>query len=173
MMPETGANRTIEIYKCVDFPLKWEFHKILMENVRAADATLFQQKGKYWLFANMREVKGASAQDELFLFYSDDLHNGEWQPHPQNPIISDVRCSRPAGNIFERDGKIYRPAQNGGKYYGYGMQIREIITLTEDTYEERQVHSINPNWEKDLMGTHTLNSCGGLTIIDALIKRRR
>ncbi|NHF61086.1 hypothetical protein FK220_017170 [Flavobacteriaceae bacterium TP-CH-4] len=173
MLPETGANLTIELYKCVDFPLRWEFHSTLMENVRAADATLFKYKGRYWLFTNMREVQGASVQDELFLFYSDDFQNGTWQSHPENPIVSDVRCSRPAGNIFEHEGRIYRPAQNGGKHYGYGMQINEIVTLTEEFYQEREVQSIHPNWAKDLIGTHTLNADGGLTVIDALIKRRK
>ncbi len=173
MLPETGANRTIELYRCVDFPLKWKFEKTLMENVRAADATLLKHDGKYWLFTNMREIEGASVQDELFLFFTDDFLNGEWKPHPQNPIISDVRCSRPAGRLFKQGGRIYRPAQNGGKHYGYGMQIREIMTLSEEKYQERQVRSIYPDWSKDLNGTHTLNSDKSLTIIDGLIKRRR
>jgi len=173
MLPETGANYTVELYKCVDFPLKWEFKKVLLENVRAADATLFKHNGKYWLFANMREVEGASVQDELFLFFTDDFLNGEWQPHPQNPIISDVRCSRPAGKIFKQEGKIYRPAQNGGKHYGYGMQIREIITLSEEKYQERQVQSIYPDWSADLRSTHTLNSDKSLTFIDAVVQTRK
>ena len=86
---------------------------------------------------------------------------------------SDVRCARPAGNIFEQNGKIFRPAQNCSKRYGYGMQLREIITLNENEYEEKQIQSIYPNWQNDLIATHTLNQSGKLTVIDAQIKRRK
>ena len=46
-----------------------------------------------------------------FLFYSDDPTSTEWNPHPKNPIISDVRNARPGGHIFEYKNKILRPAQ--------------------------------------------------------------
>ncbi len=173
MLPETGANRTIELYRCIEFPLKWELAKVLIDDIYAKDATLFKHDDKYWMFANVKEVEGVSVHDELFLFYTDNLLKGKWRPHPMNPIVSDVRCARPAGNVFVHNGCIYRPSQNCSKEYGYGMQIREIVTLTEESYSERQVQSIYPNWAKDLIGTHTLNSHGGLTVIDALIKRRK
>ncbi len=172
MLPETKGNKTIELYKCVDFPKKWELEKVLFDDIIAVDTTLFHHDNKYWLFTNIKENEGASAYDELFLFYSDSLL-GEWKSHPLNPIVSDVKYARPAGNIFIYNDMIFRPAQNCSKHYGYGMQIREIVTLTETDYEERQVQSIYPNWAKDLVSTHTLNNSGKLTVIDALVKRRK
>ncbi|WP_411032145.1 hypothetical protein [Spongiimicrobium sp. 3-5] len=173
MLPETKQNGTIELYKCIDFPLKWELQEIVMDNIKAVDATIFKHDGKYWMFVNIQENPGASTWDELFLFHSDSLLNGNWVSHPTNPIVSDVKYARPAGNIFEHNGKIFRPAQNCSKHYGYGMQLREIVTLNESEYKERQVQSIFPNWEKDLVSTHTLNHKGKLTVIDAVIKRRK
>ena len=35
MVPESRANRTINLYECVEFPYKWSFKKCLMENVSA------------------------------------------------------------------------------------------------------------------------------------------
>ncbi len=173
MIPESIADRTVQLYRNVEFPLKWELVKVMFDDVMMVDNTLFKHNGKYWMFANRRDNKETSIQDELFLFHTDSFPEGEWKPHPQNPIVSDVRCSRPAGNIFTHNGRIYRPAQNGGKHYGYGMEIREIVTLTEERYQERPVQSIKPNWSKDLVGTHTLNFHGRLTVIDGLIKKRR
>jgi len=173
MIPETSENKTIELYSCTNFPMEWKLEKVLIPNVHAVDSTIFKKDGKYWLFTNIRENEGASSWDELFLFYSDDLLNGEWKPHPKNPIVSDVKCARPAGNIFVYEGHIFRPAQNCSKHYGYGMQIMEIITLNENEYAEENVQSIHPNWEKDLISTHTLNAAGKLTVIDALIKRKK
>lgn len=173
MIPETAGNRTIEIYRCVDFPLKWVLHKVLMKDVYAVDSTILRHNGKYWLFCNIRENDGASSLDELFLFYSDSLLNDDWKSHLCNPVVSDVSQSRPAGNIFKSNGKIYRPSQNSTKGYGHGMKINEIIDLTTTSYRENTVQTIDPNWEKDLLSTHTINHLNKLTIIDALIRVRK
>ncbi len=173
MIPESGSNRTIELYKCVDFPLKWEFQMNLMEDVKAVDATLFYHQDKWWLFANMVENPGASSFDELFLFYADDFQTNNWTPHPMNPVVSDVSRSRPAGNIFIHGGKIIRPAQNCSERYGYGLTINEIKVLNEQEYEEVTLESIEPNWEKKLLATHTLNHSGSLTVIDGIRRRSR
>jgi len=173
MIPETAGNKTIELYECIDFPLKWELSNVLFDNISAVDSTILKHNGKYWLFCNVKENEGASSLDELFLYYSDSLHNNNWTSHPKNPIISDVRQSRPAGRIFKENDKLYRPSQNSGKGYGYGMKINEIIELSEMAYKEVTVQSINPNWEKDLLSTHTINNCNNLTVIDALVRRRK
>ena len=173
MIPETASNKTIELYKCIDFPLKWELSKVLMDNVSAVDTTITKKDDKYWLFCNIKENEGASSCEELFLFYSESLTSDTWIPHPNNPIVSDIKNSRPAGKIFSLNNKLFRPSQNCAKRYGHGMQINEIIELNENNYVEHTVQSINPNWDKDILGTHTINNDGRLTIIDAIVKRRR
>jgi hypothetical protein len=173
MIPETEENRTIELYKCITFPKKWELERVLFSDLKAVDSTIFKHNNKYWLFTNIHEFQGDSGIDELFLFYSESLLEDNWISHPQNPIASNPSFTRPAGNIFIKENRIFRPAQNCSKHYGYGMQIREIVTINETEYEERQVQSIYPNWEKDLLSTHTLNHSGKLTVIDANISRRK
>jgi hypothetical protein len=173
MIPESLGNRTVEIYECIEFPYKWEFKMNLMENVRAVDATLFYHHEKWWLFVNMSENEGSSVYDELFLFYSDRLKTKEWKAHPLNPIISDVKRARPAGRIFLRHGKIFRPSQNCSLRYGYGININEIVILSETEYLEKKVASVMPNWDRKVKATHSFVNEGELTIIDALRFRRR
>jgi len=173
MIPETKNNNTIELYKCTSFPLKWEFEKVLIDNIAAVDSTITYKDGKYWLFANVVRNKGASSLDELFLFYSDKLVSKNWTSHPQNPIISDVKQSRPAGSFFIYNENLYRPSQNSSKRYGYGMRINQILELSETNYQEKVIDSIYPNWERRLLSTHTINSTNNLSVIDALIKRRK
>ncbi len=174
MLPETEDNNRIELFECIDFPLTWKLKEVLFNNIRAVDSTILKYNGKYWLFTNIQENEGTfTSDDELFLFYSDSLLNGNWTPHPQNPIVSDVRNARPAGRVYTQNGRLYRPAQNCAKHYGHGIQIHEIITLTEDKYEERIKKSILPDWNKDLISTHTLNHDNRLTFIDAKIKRKK
>lgn len=173
MIPETSQNRTIELYKCVSFPTKWEFCTNLMKDIVAVDSTIVRKDNKYWLFCNVVEKEGASHSEELFLYYSDSLLSKKWTPHVNNPIISDVKKSRPAGNIFEFENSLYRPSQDCAKRYGHGMKINEIIELNEKSYKEKPLQSIYPNWEKVLKATHTINNTGKLTVIDAIMRRRR
>ena len=41
MIPESSANKTIELLKCTDFPMKWEKHSNLIKNIEAVDSTPF------------------------------------------------------------------------------------------------------------------------------------
>ncbi|MCP4398067.1 MAG: hypothetical protein GY801_12315 [bacterium] len=173
MIPETSANRTIELYKCVEFPHKWQFQMNLMENVFAVDSTLLYHEGKWWLFTNMVENEGAPNNDELFLFFSEQLLTTSWNPHPANPIVSDVTSSRPAGKLFTKNGKLYRPSQNCITRYGYGFNLHEVTRLSETAYKEHTVVRVEPKWEKHLLGTHTLNYEQNLTMIDAQYRRWR
>lgn len=172
MIPETMANHTIELYKCVDFPYKWEFQMNLMENIQAVDATLYRKDGKWWMFANVLEHGGASTWDELYIFFSEELYSASWTPHVMNPVVSDCKSSRPAGRLFVQNGGLYRPSQNCSTRYGYGFNIGEIKTLNETEYEEEIVSRVQPNWEKQIKGTHTFNRVGSLHVVDALYRRR-
>jgi hypothetical protein len=173
MLPETAANRTIELYKCIQFPEKWELCHVIRNNVYAVDPTILKYNNKFWLFCNIREHDGASAQDELFLFFADSLTQGEWTSHPMNPIVSDVQCSRPAGAIIEREGRLFRPAQNSAKRYGHSVSIQEIITITENDYKESPYQEIQPNWALSIRAVHTLNLSSKMVVVDALVKRNQ
>ena len=173
LIPESSANRTVELYKCTAFPLKWEFQRNLMNNCEVVDTTLFQWQGRWWMFLNQIQTEGASSWDELFLHYSDSPFSDNWTPHQRNPVVSDARSARPAGRLFVRDGRLYRPSQNCSGRYGYGFNICEITKLTETEYEEKIVSRVEPKWDKNVVSTHTINYEDGLTIIDGQLRRRR
>jgi hypothetical protein len=174
MIPETSQNKTIELFKCQDFPYKWEFTKKLMENLSAVDTTLFFHKNKWWLFTSIDETNNISGgSTELFLFFSDDLFSDVWESHPCNPIISDVRTARPAGRIFKQNNKIFRPSQDCSIRYGKGFNLNQITILSETEYEEKLILKVDTEWDKDLKGTHTFNFDEDITIIDAYSYRRR
>jgi len=171
MVPDTSEAGTISLYRCTEFPLKWEFSCHLLEGVKAFDTTLLQRDGIWWMFTNMVENEGGSDWDELFLFHSEYLESKKWIAHPLNPIVSDVTNARPAGAIFGQGDHLYRPAQDCGRRYGYAFQINEIVTLNESDYSEKTIARTTPNWRSDLQGIHTFNSTGELTIIDGIVRR--
>jgi hypothetical protein len=175
LIPESKGNRTVEAYRCKRFPYEWELAAVLMENVDVVDSTLIEHGGRWWLFANVVETEGVSSWDELFLYSADSPLSTRWTPHPQNPIVSDVTRSRPAGPLFRRDGRLYRPSQNSALRYGFGFNINEVIELSATHYDERVVKRVEPNWDPEIYATHTFCSEHGLTVIDGMRRfwRRR
>lgn len=173
MTPETLGNRTIELYKCREFPNKWELCATLMRDVEAVDPTPFFRDGRWWLFVGMAAVPGGSPWDELFLFHSPELTSDRWEPHPLNPIVSDVRRARPAGPLFEYHGHLYRPSQDCSKRYGYGLRLSRVTALTTDRYAEEEEAFLEPLWERGLRGIHSITWSGDLTVVDVERKRFR
>ncbi len=171
MLPETAANRTLELYRCLHFPDQWQFVKTLMTDIYAVDATLLEYGKKWWLFANVKE-EGGSSLDALHLFYADSLLADKWTAHPLNPIIKDMRSARPAGRIFTQDGKLIRPSQDSSRRYGYALKFNRIDNLSENEYEETNVTSFFPRGGK-ILATHTFNQAGEMTVIDAIIRRTK
>ena len=169
MVPESAANKTVELYRAKTFPYVWQLEKVLMTDIRAKDATLAEIDGKWWMFVSTSEH---SIPDELYLYLA-ETPLGPWTPHPRNPVKSDVRGSRPAGALFEWNGEVYRPAQDSSGRYGYAISINRLVQLDDKQFSEEQVSSILPNWDKDLLATHTISIAEDLTVVDCLVKRSR
>jgi hypothetical protein len=154
MLPETAANGAIELYRAVSFPDAWALDAVLVRDVRAVDPTLIEHAGRFWLFANVA-VEGASSNDELFLVSARSLQ-GPWEPHPRNPVVSDVRRARPAGRPFhDESGALIRPSQDCSGFYGSAVVFNRIEELSETGYRETPVGRLEPGWRRSNVGTHT------------------
>ncbi len=171
MIPESAAHGTIELYRCVHFPERWEFVKNLMSGVYVVDATLLQTGGKWWLFANVKMLGGTSL-DALYLYHAGDLFTDHWQPHPLNPIVKDLASARPAGRIFMDGDHWIRPSQDSRRRYGHALKFNRITTLDETDYAEVLVRSFSPQGS-GYLATHTFNRAGDFTVTDAILRRRR
>ena len=160
MIPESGAEGMVRLYRCVNFPLQWTPIADLF-NGAAFDTSLCRHNGLWWFFTTLQDQQGDGIA--LYLFFSESL-TGKWQYHPANPISYDVRNARGAGRLFESDGKLIRPSQSGVIRYGYSFALNEIVTLTRSEYEERTLLSVQPF--SDLIATHTYNREGAIEAID-------
>jgi hypothetical protein len=167
MIPETGQNRSIEVYRCRSFPNEWAYHRTLMRDVRAVDTTLYEHLGVWWMFVNMAG-EGGSTWDELHLFYSNDPLSERWTPHPMNPVISDVRSARPAGRLIHRAGLLLRPSQDSSLRYGYALNLNRITKLTKTEYEEQPFERLEPPSNGNILAVHTFNSLNDLTVVDVV-----
>lgn len=169
MIPETSGNQTVELYEAEVFPARWRLRCVLMQDIIAADVTLYRdlKTGLWWMFATVSEP-GGSSWDTLSLFYSDRIE-GPWHPHAANPVKLDSRSSRPAGPVLQVGGRILRPAQDCAHAYGQALVWCEVTLLTPTDFREVPVARLSA--EAGFTGLHTYCRAAGFEAIDR--KRRR
>ena len=172
MIPETTANRTVELYRCMEFPHRWALDRVLLNDVRAADATPVEHDGRWWLFTSVAVDGAHNDYEDLSLYYAESPL-GPWRPHRRNPIKSDVRSARPAGNLFRHGDTWYRPSQDCMHGYGSSIVINRITRWDAEGYEEVEAARILPDWGPGVERTHTVNACDRLLIVDARVSRPR
>lgn len=172
MVPETAEKRTVEVYRCVEFPGVWRLEKTLLQDVRLVDATLHRDAERWWMFANAASEGTDIFDDELDLYHAERFL-GEWRPHAANPVKSDARCARPAGRLYSAGGALYRPSQVCVPLYGAGVAINRVLRLDAEAYAERQVQRILPPHGGPILGLHTVNRAGPLAVIDGFTRSPR
>ncbi len=166
MCPETVAIREIRLYKCVEFPLRWSFHKTLMKDVYAVDTDIFYFKDRWWLLTTIDSSEIGEVCSELHVFHADAFDSDAWTPHPNNPVIFDSERAR-NGGFFREGDRLFRVFQRQGfDVYGESMGIAEIQELGTETYREQVISIMEPRFTPKIIGTHTYSYDNGLLAID-------
>ena len=166
MCPETVEKHEIRIYKCVNFPLKWVFHKTIMKDVSAVDTVIFPYKEKWWMFTNLDKSSVGAFDSQLHIFHGGDPLTEDWTPHDKNPVIFDSLTARNGGFIKD-DSSIYRTFQRQGfNMYGEALGVAKVNKLTTSEYSEEVLFEVEPTFFKNIKGTHTYNFDKGLLVFD-------
>jgi hypothetical protein len=163
MLPETSAAGELTLYEAIEFPGRWRPAVTLLPGVPAADASIVEFEGRWWMFAT-RLDRGAN--QNLFVWHASTPF-GPWAPHALNPVKTDARSARPAGTPYISDGVLHRPSQDNSRAYGGRVVINEVGVLTPDAFAERPVSVIQP-WPGSPYqgGLHTLSAVGQRTLMD-------
>ena len=170
MIPETNRARRLEVWRCVEFPMRWELHATALEGQSSADSALFPFGGKWWLFTNLSEFHAYEDHcSELHVFEVDGPDLKWMKPHRNNPVVMGSTEARNGGRPFEQGGRLYRPSQrNEYGIYGYGLNIMEVEELDLDSYSERCVRTIKPDFAPGIVACHHMDASNGRYIIDAM-----
>ncbi len=168
MCPETSRNRQIRVYKCVSFPLQWQLHTVLMDDVSAADSMLFEHNDRWWMLTNMDVAETGDYCTELSIYWADSPLSSDWTAHPANPVFIDAAKGRNAGLLFDAE-HIYRVAQEQSfDFYGKAFSINRIDQLDEKNYCETKLRSVQADFFPHINGTHHMHSNGKVTVFDFL-----
>lgn len=171
MLPEAAQSKTVALYRCIEFPNRWEADQLLLADADAADSTLIEHAGRWWMF-NSQYAPGHGAREHLHL-YEAPTPLGPFTPHAGNPVKSGLRGTRPAGAMFYHDGALYRPAQDSTREYGGAVLLYRVDELSHTGFRETEVGCIAPDTLPRTRGLHTLNSGDGVRVMDALRWVRR
>ena len=161
-VPETAQAKRVEIWRCVDFPLRWQRAGVLVADAAVVDPTLVRHEGVWWMFGTI----GDDEPDAKLSAWSAEALFGPWAPHPLNPLKIDVTSSRPAGTPFVVDGVLYRPAQDCSTSYGSGIVINRVIALDARGLVEEPAGRVTVGKSAYGEGVHTLAFGGGLCVVD-------
>ena len=166
MCPETIASRQVRLYKATNFPVDWELHSVLLDDVCAADPLILFIDGKFWLLANLDPKCSGDSHSMLSIFYSDSLQNKPWLSSESNPVLFDASCARNGGLVFTNELKMRFGQVQGFNLYGERLRAFEIVKINEVDYEEVEVPLPKPNIGSAYIGMHHLSSIGSKTVVD-------
>ena len=159
MIPESADNHSIDLYKAVEFPNRWQKVAKLAEGI-FLDSTVFCYDEKYYLLT----YEYNNGKYELSM-WNLDIDAGVVQKKDMVEYRSNI--ARPAGSVVEEDGILYRPAQNCSRMYGEEIIWYKIDGLKQGRYKEEKDHCTRAN---DLCGefqrTHTYNRDSKYEVVD-------
>lgn len=146
MLPECGCTHTVSLYKADNNNLSsFSKYATLVKRTEEWDNVMYdyndscfiKRDGIYYLFTT---VVRPPEVNELQLRVSTSI-TGPYEEHPYSPLVIDNIHGRCAGSLLEKDGHLYRFAQDCVGSYGKNVHLLEIDELTSSTFKEHFVTS--------------------------------
>ena len=168
IMPESSAEENIKLFRCIDFPEKWEEYYAVNDERGLCDTVAFEEKNRRFLFTS-------EGTDDLYgcRLYLMEIESGTLKPSiiSEKVVTSDYRHSRQAGKMIRKDGKLIRVAQDCSRNeYGRALEFMEIDDI--DNFSEHLIKHIEPKdikTEADISGKsgiHTYNRENNVDVVD-------
>ena len=161
MIPETGQNGTLELWKCDNDIYTWKKICVLKKNIRLADSTILIKNKKIYIFSY------EESKNFITHIYELDINNRKI--NEIQTIVNEFNNKRPAGKFFEKDGNLYRPVQKNINKYGESILINQINSINpfiEENVDELTATQLTSG--KYTENTHTLSIDDELEIIDTI-----
>jgi len=166
MIPESGTNGDIRLYRASRFPVEWKLVKVLTLGANYVD-TSFVRK----ISADTAILNTQNWDTRQSVYFKFDLRNLELIRLPDSPQMMNERNG---GNVFDEAGSSYRVLQDCSKRYGERIMIRRIIS---DDFENgsasdspaldilpKDLNLDKPKWIPNYC--HTYNRSEHLEVVD-------
>lgn len=155
--PENHDCEKLNLYKLVDNASRLEKVKVLVD-APLTDAVMTDIFGERQIFS----TKMPNPNGNELNIYSLDM---QLNVIGTRSIQLKDNHARMAGQFFEYNGKIYRPAQDCNTQYG-GAVIIEEVEKANGQYIFKPIKRLTSNHPRLHQGMHTLNTYKGVVVID-------
>ncbi len=148
MIPETYNANDIHLYKCIDFPYKWEKTQALLENCHIVDCALYENSGVTYVIGYDIDIEKAR------IFVVDWDHWKLEEIFPKGSYCEE----RPGGTFYIENGQLKRVIQDCHKTYGDYIRIYSVDRMDMEVFEEHEEKVIKVNdyiFETKLRYQHT------------------
>jgi hypothetical protein len=168
MVPESCESSSIRLYRCIEYPMRWEYQKDVISNIDATDTIIFEHENRWWLLCNTSIDGNSDYSATLMAFYSNSPLSNNWIPHTQNPLVFDSTIARNGGGLnLTADTLPIRSRQRQGfNEYGEGFSLAQIDKLTPTDYQEREIARFTPEFFQNIKACHHIHSDGIYTVYD-------
>jgi hypothetical protein len=154
MCPPTGQR--VELYAARSFPTSWKhIGNAIDVDYYPHDPTFVRYQGRWWLFTEQDNRN-------VMVYHSTDLETNGWQPHKQNPVVTDrLSAGRQGGRPIVYNGRLFLYFQDSVENYGDRTRCYEVTDLSPSVYRDREVstspllHEFGDGWASD--GMHTFD----------------
>lgn len=165
MIPETSANRTIELYKATRFPDEWVKESVLLTDCNYVDSTVYSLDGTL----NMLTY-GKIKTGWVLKRYKLDLRNKALFENESKTF--ETNTGRPAGYLIKQSNYFIRPAQDCSKKYGEKIlfyKINSFEPLSEEMISKKGVSDIVLPIKAQRI--HTYNEDDTFCVVDFFIEK--
>jgi len=167
MIPETGSQHNIILYKCEYFPNKWYQVRILQYNIDSSDTIVWHADDGLYVLASILQGSTRNIQNYLFKLDTESL--------TLKLLSKQKACGergyRNAGLLFTDGGKQFRPGQNcEDGQYGKSTIIWKVEenskNYSERFYKDITIDDIVLLHKQSFCGVHTYNISKNYEVID-------
>ncbi len=164
MIPETSANETVELYRAVEFPHRWVLDTVLLRG-RYVDATVYQSEDGLKLFTYEK-------RDKVWILTCFSMNMDTKSLEKCSEKVYKTNVGRPAGSLWQEDGKLYRPAQDCSRKYGEALIVYRVDSLAplQET-PVRRITAAQYDLPQKADRLHTYNTDSRYTVVDVFRER--
>lgn len=176
MIPESTSDRSVKLYRCLQFPYHWQCEKVLFEDVLYADTNVICAGGHYYLITGEMDPNIGSKTKTL-IFEADGIEQGDLFALEQSKNSVFSYEQRGAGRWIEEGGQLIQPTQCGDtENYGTALKFRTVnlcngIMMFQD-FSSADIDSVCFNSKKQISGMHTYALSEKYEIIDVKYEQK-
>ena len=136
LKPDSSRNGDMRFYVCRNFPYEWVLYKSIQFD--GIDHTLISNDNDLFVFTDKSKKNAYTTSIDNF------IKNNRFDNKNKNCIYKNRRdFTRPAGNYFYFNKRLYRPVQDSTKYYGEKTHILLVSDTNIDCYSEKYFITLN------------------------------